>query len=242
MSQQPDQPRQAPQASPSSAAPSGPVSPTLISYEEAGIPKDNPLLVWISANLKSLILATAGVLLLAALWSGVSYWRESQRREAAQALGEMLLAKQGAELAAGLEAFIADAPSPVRTAAMLELVKATAGLGDANKTAAQWARLAATAEEPLKLVALMGQAQSLAQGGAPRDALVMLKPLAAAAPEAMLVPLTRLKALVAEQAGDLAEASAAYGVLLEKSPEQNRAFYAQKLADLERRKAGQGAS
>ncbi|GAB7081734.1 tetratricopeptide repeat protein [Megalodesulfovibrio paquesii] len=233
-------PSPAPSSSPRSDAPRP--GATLISFEEAGIPSEHPALLWIQSHLKQLALGIAVVVLAAAAWSGLSWHKTRTQAQAADALGALLTKAHGDTAAAELEAFIKTAPSPVREGAMLSLAELLMASEEYTKAAEVWGRIAMDAKQPMKLTAGMGQAQALALAGKAQEALTLVHTLEKGASASFGTPLLRLKAQVAEAAGEYQDAIAAWASLMEKNPDQESAFFRQKMAQLEQLKSGKQSS
>ncbi|MCA1946320.1 MAG: hypothetical protein LDL30_13755 [Desulfovibrio sp.] len=227
-----------------SSEPTAPQRPgsTLISFEEAGIPREHPLLVWIQSNLKLLGVVILVILLAVASMSLARWNKETARKQAAAALGTLLLTANSTAAAAELEAFIQAAPEPVRTGAMLSLAELYMATEDYAKAAEVWAGVTIKAKQPMKLTAEMGRAQALVLAGKAQEALPLVRSLEKDAPASFAKPLLRLKAQAAEAAGDYQEAIAAWAALMEQDPSQQTAFYRQVMARLEQLKAEQKSS
>lgn len=197
----------------------------------------HPILHFLSSNLKLIALALGGLLLVVALISGYRAWSDSRLAEAREELGK-LTAAGGEDRLANLQAFAKEAPSALRTAALLEV--ATAAVEEDNQAVALEAfrALRDSSEDGVRATAELGVANALMAMGKPDEALQGLK-AASGLPEAYKAPLARARAQAAEAAGQLDEAIAAYEQLRELEP-GNAEFMAAKSADLQARQARTG--
>ncbi|WP_144284069.1 YfgM family protein [Megalodesulfovibrio gigas] len=232
---------------PSSAAASTPETSqrpgsTLISFEEAGIPREHPALVWIQNNLKMLGVVIAVIILAAAAMSLAKWNKETARKQAAEVLGSLLVNAKGETAAAELEAFAQAAPEPVRTGAMLSLAELLMASEEYAKAADVWAGIALKASQPMKTTAGIGQAQALVLAGKAQEALALVRTLEQGAPASFEKSLLRLKAQAAEAAGEYQDAIAAWATMMEKESSQQTAFYRQVMARLELLKAEKKSS
>lgn len=213
-----------------------------LTWQEAGIPSEHPVIVWMQQNMKLLGAAVGGVLLLVAGWSGFSWMQEQARQEANEALGAILLSTNGTEQVEALEGLLASAPGPVDNAVRLALAKMYMELQDYGQAAKMWEQIANSAEPPMDITAGMGHAETLAVLGQAKEALQVIAGLKADAPENFTVALLRLEAQVAEMAGEYQQAIAAYAAMLEANPEQPSAFFRYKMAELEKRQQADSSS
>ncbi len=194
----------------------------------------HPILHFLSSNLKAIALAVGGILLIVALVSGYKSWRETRLADAREELGK-LVAANGSNRLADLQAFAGQAPSAMRTAALLELARAAVEEEDQAVALETFRKLRDVADGELRATAELGMANALVDMGKPAEALQSLK-AASGIPEAYKASLARTRAQAAEAAGQLNEAVAAYEELRELEP-ANAEFIAAKLSGLQARQA-----
>ncbi|WP_353118048.1 tetratricopeptide repeat protein [Nitratidesulfovibrio sp.] len=199
-----------------------------------------PLLRFVLDNART-IAAGLGVLVLAAgAGAGYRWWDAEKTREAQTELGMLTVAKTGADRVQALEAFLAKAPSGVRNAVLLDLAAAAMELKDYDKAASAWERLAA-AEGATGVVARIGRAQALSQAGKDAEALAVLEGLENSVSEISRNAVRGQLAVVAERAGKLDRAVAAYEQLMASESAGNKDYFKSRAATLKARMQKGGA-
>lgn len=199
-----------------------------------------PLLRFVLDNART-IAAGLGVLVLAAgAGAGYRWWAAEKTREAQTELGMITVAKTGADRVQALEAFLAKAPSGVRNAVLLDLAAAAMELKDYDKAASAWERLAA-ADGATGVVARIGRAQALSQAGKDAEALTVLEGLENSVSEISRNAVRGQLAVVAERAGKLDRAVAAYEQLMASESAGNKDYFKSRAAALKARMQKGGA-
>lgn len=199
-----------------------------------------PLLRFVLDNART-IAAGLGVLVLAAgAGAGYRWWDAEKTREAQTELGMITVAKSGADRVQALEAFLAKAPSGVRNAVLLDLAAAAMELKDYDKAASAWERLAA-ADGATGVVARIGRAQALSQAGKDAEALTVLEGLENSVSEISRNAVRGQLAVVAERAGKLDRAVAAYEQLVASESAGNKDYFKSRAATLKARMQKGGA-
>lgn len=165
---------------------------------------------------KHIIAGVAGVVIaVAAIYTGVTLWNSYTHSSAKEKLGDILLTNSAQERIDALKDFVADAPEGVRNGATFELVGAQVQMGQFDDAVQTWDQLIARLENPeLLALAKLGKARTLLLAGKADEALAMAQGLRADTPESFAVPVNRIVAAAAEQAGDTQAALEAYQALL----------------------------
>lgn len=215
-----------------------PVIPQQLQGEVSG--EAAPLLRFVLDNARY-IAAGLGVLVLAAgAGAGYRWWAAEKAREAQADLGVITVAKSGADRVQALEAFLAKAPSGVRNAVLLDLAATAMELKDYDKAASAWERLAA-ADGATGVVARIGRAQALSQAGKDAEALAVLEGLESSVSEISRNAVRGQLAVVAERAGKLDRAVAAYEQLMASESAGNKDYFKSRAAALKARMQKGGA-
>jgi len=199
-----------------------------------------PLLRFVLDNART-IAAGLGVLVLAAgAGAGYRWWAAEQTREAQADLGMIIATKAGAERVQALDAFAAKAPAGVRNAVLLDLAAAAMEQKDYDKAAATWERLAA-ADGATGVVARIGRAQALSQAGKDAEALAVLEGLENSVSDISRNAVRGQLAVVAERAGKLERAVAAYEQLMASDSAGNKDYFKSRVEALKARMQKGGA-
>jgi len=215
-----------------------PVIPQSLQGEVSG--EAAPLLRFVLDNVRY-IAAGLGVLVLAAgAGSGYRWWAAEKAREAQAELGVISVTKAGADRVQALEAFLAKAPSDVRYAALLDLAAAAMEMKDYDKAATAWERLAAV-DGATGVVARIGRAQALSQAGKDAEALAVLEGLENSVSEISRNAVRGQLAVVAERAGKLDRAVAAYEQLMASESAGNKDYFKNRAEALKARMQKGGA-
>ncbi len=206
----------------------------------------HPLLQYIVSNIRSITLACVVILVLAGGYGIYEYLKVKNHAEAVGNLGAVLASKQGLERVAALKSFADTAPSSVRTSALFELATAALEAKDLETAAAALDKLEDGADTSLSVVVSLGRARIHAERKEYDKALAILEPLRDKGPKAYAVSVNRTLAQVAEAAGRLDVAVAAWRVVLEtfsgqgQGQSQGRQFLEYKIKQLEARQASKG--
>jgi predicted negative regulator of RcsB-dependent stress response len=177
-------------------------------------------------NLKPIAIGCGALLLIVAIYAGVSSWRERQTAKAADALGVILIEKTDTKArVAALEAFLKDAPGSLRPTVLLELAASAMIDRQFDKAATAWTELEGSSSPDMKVLAGIGHARSLLLAGKAPEALALLQALKGKSPEAYGVPITRQIAVAAEQAGDTKVALEAYTELATKAEGTGKPYF-----------------
>lgn len=182
---------------------------------------------------KHIAMALAAVVVLGAVIGLVRWQRANAEQQAQTTLGEILMNQQGADRVAKLEELLADAPSSVEPAILLELSEACMQTENYEKAAKYYAQLAKNGEPTISVVAGLGEAKALLLSGKAEESYSILKELADGAPESFSGTVYRQMALSAEMAGKNDAALKAWEQLLE-TPTADKEFIEYKLQQLKK--------
>ena len=192
-----------------------------------------PLLTFIMNHVGAIV---GVVLLLVAciVAAGVYQWHSgNELRDAQLALGKILTGKAGTDRIAALEAMVKDAPESMRTGLWLEVARAAQEAQDYTKAAAAFGQVAQRDKGPLGITSALNQSDMLLKAGNAAQALSVLEPLAAAAPETMRLMVQESTAAAAEAAGNKKKAVEAYQAILASGKTQDNAYYTSRITALE---------
>jgi hypothetical protein len=184
------------------------------------------LFEFLSANLKSIAIGCAVLILAVAAYSGLNHWRDRSAAKAADALGVILIEKTEAKARVqALEDFLKDAPASLKPTAQLELAASAMVDKQYDKAAAAWTELEGSSSADVKAIAGIGHAKCLLLSGKGTEALALLEGLKAKAPESYSAAITRQIAVTAEAAGNAQAASAAYSELAGKAEGSGKPYF-----------------
>ncbi|MBU1040785.1 MAG: hypothetical protein KKF77_06790 [Proteobacteria bacterium] len=184
------------------------------------------MLSFLVENLKAIAAGCGVILLLVAVYAGVNHWRGTQAAKSADALGVLLIEKTDPKARVdALEAYLKDAPSSLRPAALLELAASAMVSKQYAKAGAAWTELEGSSSADMKVVAGIGHAKSLLLEGKAAEALTLLQALKAKSPKAYELPITRQLAVAAEQAGNDKVAQEAYAEIATKGEGAGKPYF-----------------
>lgn len=184
----------------------------------------HPGLKWLLDNLRTVGLAVAVILAVAAGVAVVQHVRTSAVENAQAELGHILLTPDPAARAAALEKLEADAPDSVLPAVRIGLAEALTAAGDFAKAEAVLDKLTKDAPATLAVPVAMAKAAALSRRGDHAAALAAILAAKQNAPEAYALPLARQAAVEAMQAGDVAAQRAALAEVKSLDPEHSATF------------------
>ena len=199
-----------------------PVIPQPLQGEVSG--EAAPLLRFVRDNARTIAVGLGVLVLAAGAGAGYRWWAADKAREAQAELGTIAVAKTGADRLQALEAFLAKAPAGVRNAVLLDLAATAMDMKDYDKAASAWERLAA-ADGATGVVARIGRAQALSQAGKDAEALTVLEGLESSVSEISRNAVRGQLAIVAERAGKLDRAIAAYEQLMASESSGNKDYF-----------------
>lgn len=194
----------------------------------------HPVLQFIVDHIKPL---AAGLVVFLLVIAGYGYWEYSKEKaldEASNKLGEILVQTGGEKRIEALESFLQDVPAGMKDGVRLELATAYADAGQHEKAAAMWQAAGSGQGETIRVISAMGQAQALMDDGKYDEALPILENALAMSGESFAVPLNRMIATAAEEAGRFSRAVDALRELTESDPSRPQVFLQDKIARLEK--------
>ncbi|UZP68055.1 tetratricopeptide repeat protein [Desulfovibrio mangrovi] len=199
-----------------------------------------PLLKFLVNNFRAILIGLGAILVVIGGYGIYDYSTKKALASARMELGDILINKDGADQVSTLEAFIAKAPEKLRPAALFELARLSLEKKDYDKAAGAWASLAGMTDGEMGFVARLGKAQALAASGKMEEAFSELETAESVAPDAFK-NITKLQfAVVAEQAGKLDRALAAYEALQGEGNNTDKELFAHKISQLKARLGSKG--
>lgn len=199
---------------------------------EARVPESlHPILEAAFKYQKQLIIGVVAIIAVAAVYAGVRGYNQRARTQAQAQLGTILIEASGQDKIARLEGLLADAPSSVKPAILLELARTTMNNGEYDKGVSYWNRLVGETDDHLEVVARLGKAKCLVLADQPAEAVTILEALAGTVGAEFSAPVYRQLAVAAEAAGNDDKALEAYRKLIEE-PVNDKPFIEFKIAQL----------
>lgn len=199
-------------------------------------PEAAPLWNFVLSHARALACGVLGVILIIVAAGAWKWYEESSADKARLELGRISATQDPAARLAALEAFAADAPASVLTAARLELAATAARAENWEKAVAAYAAVAdAEKSSPLGVSARLNEADILMRLGRPAEAVSRLEAVLTAAPEDLLSTIHQQIAEAAESAGQKDRAAAAYEAALAALPPSavsESAYYRTRIARL----------
>lgn len=160
---------------------------------------------------RSISLVVAGIILIAALFSGYSYYKDQTLRNAQQRVDHIMSNQEGQARITALEDFLPQAPKEMSTALHLQLARLSLQEEDFDRAVAHWEHIQEnTQDRDMQTVAAMGRATALAGLNKPAEALELLQETASQAPERYQRAINLKIAATAEQAQEWEQALKAY--------------------------------
>ena len=173
-----------------------------------------PAPAWVQAvtkNLKLIGCIMGGVVLVAAGFTGYSYYKSRTLRNAQQKVDQILGQQKGTERIQALQAFLPQAPQRMTTALHLQLAKLCMQEEVYDQAGPHWEYIRQNTEDTdMKIVAVLGQSTALAAQGETTKALDMLDTSLDSAPERYQRNLNMKIASIAEESGQWERALSAY--------------------------------
>ena len=170
----------------------------------------HPALKAIGENIKPILVIIVIFLLGLGGYQVVRSHMANQRKAAEDDLGRIELLADAGEKRQALEVFLTEGPSDLKQGVLFELIGACMDLGDYDAALGYWDQLERPEGTDLGVIADLGKAKTLSLAGRNEEALALLDSLRSTAPEAFDSSIVRLTATIAEAAGDLARAKAAF--------------------------------
>lgn len=193
-----------------------------------------PLLQFIMKHV-GLVVGVVLLLIAGIIATGIYQWHSAgSLRDAQLAMGKILTGRLvGADRVAALEALDKSVPDSMRIGLWLEVASAAREAEDYTKAAAAFARVGQLDKSPLGITAVLNQSDMLIKAGNPAQALSVLEPLAASAPESMRLTVQESLAGAAEAAGNAQKAVEVYKAMMASGQTQDIAYYKARIAALE---------
>lgn len=165
----------------------------------------------VTDNVRIIGLVLAAIIIIAALYSGYSYYKNRTLRNAQQTVDQIMSNQQGQARISALEDFLPQAPDEMQTALYLQLARLCLQEEDFDRADVHWEHIQEnTQDRDMQVVAAMGRATALSGLDKPSEALALLHKTADQAPKRYQRTLNLKIAATAEQAGDWEQALQAY--------------------------------
>lgn len=198
----------------------------------------HPFLKAVHENYKLVLGVVGAVLIIVAGYAAYDYFQTSQWEQAKEEMGGILTRTVGKERAEALKAFLPEAPAKMKPSVRMELAKAYDQGQEYDEAAKAWGELGQDGDASVKMLALMGRANSLRAAGKPAEAVEQLDVLLASDAGPYRAPILQQLALAAEDAKNWGRAIEAYESLLNENASQDKQYLEHKLKLL--RKLEQG--
>lgn len=185
-----------------------------------------PLLQFIVKHMG--VIVTVLVLFVIALagTAGYNWYAERTRVQAQKELSRVVMSNMGAEKVKVLQAFIAGAPSSIKTAANLALADAAMEQQDFGVAAQAFSQIAAAdSQGALGMLATLNQAQTLMRAGKAAEALPLLEKLENVMPEGQRNLVRQVMAEAALLAGDTQKAQKMFEIMAAASSGPEADFF-----------------
>ena len=177
----------------------------------------------VTDNIKIIGAAIAAVILIAALFSGYSYYKTQTLRNAQENVDRITSTQSGEARISALEEFLPQAPEEMRTALHLQLARLCMQEETFDRAIPHWEHLAEnSSDQDLQIVAAIGRATALAASGNTGEALDLLQRTAEHAPQRYQRSLQMKIASTAERAGRWEQALKAYQALADMDLDQEQ--------------------
>jgi len=191
----------------------------------------HPLLQKIQEHQKTIIFVIGTVLVLAAVYSGYTFFQERTKQQALEEINRILAIDDNEDRISALESFLDGAPKAMQGGALLELTRIYMDTGRYEKAADAFNRLGEK-DKSLRPVAVLGQAKAFElMNESGRSLEVLEKAQEEITPEFRNQYYTRL-AFVAEQAGNYSRALEAYERLKQETHGTDPGFIRYKMDSL----------
>jgi hypothetical protein len=192
----------------------------------------NPLANFISQYWRTAVVAVIAAVAAAGGYAWYTSSVKAAKQKAENELGAIIANQTGPERLANLEAYLKNAPSSTKGAALLEIARTAQDQREFAKAADAWNQLSITGPDGMRELAVMGHASALAQAGDKAKAVKILADFLPKAPKAFQALAARQLASIAEEAQAWSEAVAAYERLKEAAGNSNKAYFDAKLEEL----------
>lgn len=166
---------------------------------------------FVTDNIKTIGLVLAAIIIIAALFSGYSYYKNRTLRNAEQSVDRIMTEKQGQARIEALQEFLPQAPNEMQTGLRLQLARLCMQEELFAQAASHWQHIRETVhDQDLQIIAVLGQASALAGQEKNSQALDLLQDKASQAPERYQRNLNLKIATIAEKTGNWETALSAY--------------------------------
>lgn len=166
---------------------------------------------FVTDNIKTIGIVLAAIIVIAALFSGYSYYKNRTLRNAEQSVDKIMTEEQGKKRIEALQEFLPQAPKEMQTGLRLQLARLCMQEELFAQAASHWQQIRDTVEDQdLQVIAVLGQASALAGQDKNSQALNLLQDNVSQAPERYQRNFNLKIATIAEKAENWETALAAY--------------------------------
>ncbi|GEM_PF-1001464 len=191
----------------------------------------HPLLHKIQEHQNTIILVIVTVLVLAAVYSGYTFFQERTKQQALDEMNRILAIDDTEDRVSALETFLDTAPKAMQGGALLELTRIYMDKGRYEKAADAFNRLGEK-DKALRPVAVLGQAKALELMNESGRSLEVLEKAEEEIPREFRNQYYTKLAYVAEQAGNYSRALEAYERLKQETHATDPGFIRYKMDSL----------
>lgn len=206
-------------------------------HPEQGVKDEmHPLLRKITDNLKVIGIVIGAIVLVAASYSGFTFFKQRQIASAQNELGQILTQQEPGQAADALAEFLPQAPSSMRQGVRLEMARLSMEAKNYAQAQNAWQGLMDNAppEDPLRTVAAFGLAKTQRLQDQPQKALQTLENIREDTDEAYRQFLLSELAATAEAAQKWQTAISAYKSLRDSQNTRQKDFLNYKISQLEK--------
>lgn len=166
---------------------------------------------FVTDNMKSIGLVLAAIIVIAALFSGYSYYKNRTMRNAQQSVDRIMTEEQGKARIEALQEFLPQAPKEMQTGLHLQLARLCMQEELFTQAVSHWKHIRKdSTDQDLQIIAVLGQASALAGQDKNSQALDLLQDNVSRTPERYMRSFNLKTASIAEKAGNWEVALAAY--------------------------------
>ncbi|MFP4257629.1 MAG: tetratricopeptide repeat protein [Desulfovermiculus sp.] len=166
---------------------------------------------FVTDNIKTIGLVLAAIIVIAALFSGYSYYKDRTLRNAQQSVDRIMTEEQGKARIEALQEILSQAPKEMQTGLRLQLARLCMQEELFTQAASHWEHIRKdSTDQDLQIIAVLGQASALAGQDKNSQALDLLQDNASQASKHYLHSINLQIATIAEKAENWETALAAY--------------------------------
>lgn len=178
---------------------------------QTNVPPASGWTKFVTDNIKTIGLVLAAIIVIAALFSGYSYYKDRTLRNAQQSVDQIMTEEQGQARIESLAEFLPQVPKEMKTGLRLQLARLCMQEELFDRAVSHWQHIRKdSTDQDLQIIAVLGQASALAAQDKNSQALDLLQDNASQAPERYQRNVNLKMATIAEKAENWEMALAAY--------------------------------